>query len=260
MTKDNKNLHVKPTVEELEENANKAVEEAEKLKNTPKKPEETPKKPEPTLSEEESPKPESKEPEPDYKKKAIEQARENIILHSKNKKTNEALEKAMGLPNPTDEEIQKEYPDWELMSEFEKRMARESASNKRRMKVLSEIATENKDLEVWQGKVDSFIDDPKTLIDNPNLEGRQDEFRLFATKLSRRGVDFPDLVSAFLYQTETKKPNKKKGAMFEVGSGGPNDRAKPKADILTIEEGRNLRKTDYKKYSEYLKAGKIATE
>jgi hypothetical protein len=48
--------------------------------------------------------------------------------------------------------------------------------------------------------------------------------------------------------------------MMETGQGGPKEPPKPKDTRLSIEEGAELRKTDYKKYVEYLKAGKIKTE
>jgi hypothetical protein len=47
--------------------------------------------------------------------------------------------------------------------------------------------------------------------------------------------------------------------MFETGSGGPNERVKPKGDKISLAEARTLMKNDYKKYKEYLVAGKIDT-
>ncbi len=260
-------LHVKPTKEELEANAQKALEEAEAMKETP------PSEPVPSIPVPSEPKPSEaipsepvpSEPEPSKevikdiakreKEKNIASAQEAQILHAKNKKVNEALEKALATPEPEEEELVKEYPDWDVMSDFEKKMAKESLTNKKRMSALDEIVKENKDLEGWQTKVNDFVVDPKNLIDYPELEGKTDEFKLFATKPTRRGVEFEDLVAAFLY--DRPQEPKKKGQMFEQGSGGLNDKGKPKGDKITIEEARVLRGTNYEKYKELLKAGKI---
>ncbi len=255
--------HIKPTAEELDAGIQKSVEELEA-----EKPKEEPKGVQAEEPQEETPEPKGvqaepkplqveEEPKEDYKKKFVEQGRENIVLHSKNKQINEALEKAMQSPEPTEEELTKKYPDWEMMSEFEKGMAKDSLTNSRRFNALGEITKTNKAIEEWQTKVNSYIDDPKTLIDNSALEGREEEFRLFASKPTRRGVDFEDLTKAFLYDVELKKPKKNKGKMFETGSGGPNDRSKPNLGKISLEEARQLRNTDYNKYRELLNAGKI---
>lgn len=255
--KKTKKLHVKPTKTELDENIKKTTEELEALKKTPTEPEPTPSEP-------------TEEPEPSKeiykdmlkreKKKSVASAQEAQVLHAKNKKINEALDKASQLPDPTEEEMTVEYPDWEMMSDFEKKMAKDSLISKRRFNALNEVTKEFKDLEKWQGKVEAFIGDPKTLTAHSELEGREDEFRLFATKPTRRGIDFSDLVSAFLYNTEKARPQKKKGKMFETGTGGPTAPPKKGRGKISIEEARILRTTDYKKYIQYLKAGKIATE
>jgi hypothetical protein len=250
--------HTKPTSEELEANIKKAAEELEKpeVKEEPK----TEEPQEETKEEKEEVKEEVKETkeEIDYKKKFVESTREAQILHAKNKKVIESLDKAMSLNEVTEEELQTEYANWDELSEFEQKMAKDSLLNKKRLASLSEITKETKDIETWQGKVSEFISDPKTLTSIPELEGREEEFKLFATKPTRRGVDFDDLVAAFLYDIEKKRPPKQKGAMFESGTGG--EKTKPKSDKLSVEEGRKLRLTDYKKYTEYLRAGKIESD
>lgn len=266
--------HVKPTKEELEANAQKALEEAEALKNAPvNEPapsEPAPSEPEPVPSEPAPSEVTPSEPEPvpskevirdvakREKERLVASAQEAQILHAKNKKINEALDKALSTPEPTEEEMVQEFSEWDVMSDFEKKMARESLANKRRMLALDEIVKENKDLEGWVTKVDDFIADPVNLTKYPELDGKQDEFKLFATKPTRRNVDFEDIVPAFLYGLKPELP--RKGKMFEVGSGGPNDRGKQKGDKISIEEARVLRTTNYEKYKTMLKAGKIEIE
>jgi hypothetical protein len=266
--------HVKPTKEELEANAQRALEEAEALKEK----EELEKNSQPTETEEptgeevpstspEVPEEEEEleEPAPSKevikdiakrdKEKLIASAQEAQILHAKNKKMNEAIEKAMNVDEPSDEECQSDFPDWEIMSDFEKKMAKESLLNKKRMSALDEIVKENKDLESWSVKVSEFVESQETLTKYPDLDGKQDEFRLFATKPTRRGVDFEDIVSAFLFNQKPEPT--KKGKMFEKGTGGSKDKMKPPSDKISIDQAIDLKKRDYRKYVELLKAGKI---
>lgn len=248
---DPKKLHVKPTKDELDNGIKKSLEEAEALKDKPDTPEE-PEKPK------ETPK-EPKKPEIDYKTKFKASTQESQILHARNKQVNEALEKAASIPDPTEEEMRAEYLDWEEMSDFEKKMAIESIANKRRIGAITEVTQKFKDLDRWQKDVKKFVGDPTTLVKHPKLEGRTDEFEVFATKPTRRGVDFDDLISAFLFEAETKQP-KHKGKMFEEGSGGPAEKPKQASNKITMEQARALRKTDYNKYKRYLKEGRIEAD
>jgi len=271
-----KKLHVKPTQEELEEGIKKTQEELETLEpestddSVPIKPSEETEEDEVEPKEEPEEEPEGKpeepesgeepptEPETPFKTKFIKSQQESIVLHGKNKKTNETIAEAMATPDPTEEELQAEFPDWETMNDFEKKMATESLTNKRRMEILAKIAEDNKDVEAWVKKVNDFTDDPKTLIDNPELEGRVEEFSLFATKPTRRNVEFEILVSAFLHDASKEVEPKKKKKMFPEGSGGPP--GKPgMAGKISVEDSIILKKTDFKKYKELLKAGKIDT-
>ena len=264
--KKSKKLHVKPTEKALAESIKKTVEEAEALKAES----ETPSEPVPTPSEL-VPSPEApQEPTPSKaiikdvlkreKKKSIASSQEALILHAKNKKTNEALLKAREVPEPTEEEMKAEYPDWEAMSDFEQKMAKQTLLANKRFAVLDEVAEEFKDSEKHKEKIDGFLDDPKTLVDYPELEGREDEFKLFTAKPTRRGIEFKDLVSAFLYNAsaEKSKQKKKKGKMFPDGVAGPSEPGK-KAGKISIEDAILLKKTDFKKYKSMLMSGKIDT-
>ena len=282
-------LHRKPTTEELEENSKKLLEEFEKTeeketpeveeKETPETPEEetpeTPETPEEKPEEgeekpEESEEPEEETPEeekpeekpeeeetPDYKKRYEDSSREAHILYSKTKKITEVIEKASDVPEPTEEELRTEYPEWDVMSDFEQKLAKKNMINDRKFDAIGEATKEFKDMETWGKKIDEFLADPETLSKNPALEGKEDLFKVFVSKETRRGVDFPDLVSAFLYSEDQKPKVQNKGKMFEVGTGGRNEKPKPKTDKINAEESRRLRITDYKKYLSYLKAGKI---
>lgn len=265
----------KPTQEELQAKELEAIALAEELeKNPPKEedeeepvvtsdPEEEEETPDETLEEdEEDAEPSEEEKEAlkkrleEEKKKSSASARENQKIYAKNRVINQALVEADEIPEPTEEELVKEFTDWDVMSETEKTFAKETVISRNWRKVISAAKEQATKIEKWNESVEVFIDDPKTLIDHPQLEGKTEDFKNFATGEDKNSVPFNILVSAFLHeQAANKKPNK--GRMFEKGSGGPNERPEPKSDVLTLEEGRKLRETDYAKWKEYNAAGKI---
>ncbi len=265
--------HVKPTPEELKEQARLAVEEAERLSNEPEKDEEEaePSKPQedtPEETPEEEPKKEEKKPveeaEPSeeekaqLKKKLSASARENQKILAKNRVINNALSEADDIPEPTEEDLAKEYKEWEVMTETEKMLAKETLVTKQWRAKISEAKQQTAKIEKWNESVDSFIDDPKTLIDTPSLEGKTDEFKEFASQDENNNVPMKVLVSAFLHEQSTKKVEHK-GAMFVPGNGGPNENPRPQEEKLTLEQSRKLRETNYTEWKEKLAAGKISS-
>jgi hypothetical protein len=169
----------------------------------------------------------------------------------------EAIEKASAIVEPTEEEMKVKFPDWDDMSDFEKRMAKDSTISSLRLESIVEATKEFKDMDEWNGKVDTFLTDPETLATYPGIDGKEEAFKIFSLKPSRKGADFSDLVSAFLYAEGSKPKVQNKGKMFERGNGGPSEKAKPKSDKISIEESQRLRVTNYKMYLEYLRGGKI---
>lgn len=203
-----------------------------------------------------------KDNEPSLKERYKNSTQESQILHAKNKKMNEAFKQVKNVPEPTEEDMTKEYGEeaWEEMSDFEKKMAKKDWKNDRRFEAINQIAVETEDAEAWSEKVDGFIDDPETLQKNPKLEGKVEEFKAFANKQSRRGVDFEDLTKAFLFDVEQSKPPKKKGKMFETGTGGDNKKVDNKPKKLTIEQSKALKKTNYSAWKEALMNNQIEDE
>jgi len=261
--------HVKPTNEELENKDKEIQEELEEMEDQEETleeevvEEEVEEEEEEVVVEDEEEVVEEEEEEQEeqtFKKRFTESTREAQVLHAKNKKMLDAFDQVSEVVDPADEVMRKEFTDWEDLSEFEQKMAKDNWKANKRFEAINTIAQDNKDGASWGEKVDKFIDDPATVTNNPDLEGRLDEFKLFASVSSRRSVDFQDLISAFLYELQKTKPVKKKGKMFETGSGGPGKKSKPKSDKLSIEAGAKLKKADYKAYTQALIAGKITSE
>lgn len=263
--------HIKPTVEELDEKINenlKIIDEegkkseeqgVEVVEKSKKKLQETPEVEE---APKEEPKETPKEPEKKedtFKKRYEDSTREAQVLYAKSKKMSEAILKASEIAEPTEEELGKEFPEWEEMSDFERRMAKDSFVNKKKLEAISEIAHDFKDMDAWNIKIDKFLADPETLANHPELEGDEAEFKIFASRDTRRGVDFEDLVSAYLYTVDSRPKVVHKGKMFETGSGGINEKPKPSSNKLSFDEGQQLKITNYKMYIRMLREDKIET-
>lgn len=195
----------------------------------------------------------SKKKEVNYKDRFVGSQREAKVLTSKVA----AFEEASKVPDPTDKDMEKEYSEWEDMSDFEKKIAKNDWKNTKRNEKIDEIINQSKNVDAWNKKVDDYIDDPQTLIDNPKLEGKLDDFKIFTGKPSRTSIDFGDLVSAFLYEVDSTKPAKKKGKQLETGTGGPNKKSKPSSNKISIADAAILKKTNYRAYVDALKADKI---
>lgn len=197
----------------------------------------------------------------DYKKKFTHSAREGQILNAKVSKFTSAIDKAVNAPEPTDEEMKSMYPNWEAMEDDMKVLAKQSVKNQRAISELAEVGKEAKDIEAWNKKVDTFIEDPTVLSAHPELEGKQEEFKLFASKPTRRGVDFEDLVAAFQWDESKKKKTVKKGGLLEVPTPGPNISTTPKEPKkLTVEEGKRLRENDYPAWVKAVRENRISKE
>lgn len=273
--------HVKPTKEELDANIKKAQEDLDKLDNpqpTPSSPVPSPSQavpspsqqvPTASPSEEIPPEPTPSEPVPSKeiikdvlkvtKKKFSESSREAQIIAQNKKQLEEQIDEAQNMPEPTEEELKYEFPEWETLTDFEKRLAKDNLYQKRINERIKEIRNQQKEAEKRINEriveVEEFLIDAEILKKFPDLEKKEEEFKKFATKSTRLTLDLEDLAKLFLF--DMPQPIRHKGAMFETGSGGPNERPQPKSDKISIDNARILMKTDYKKYKEYLKAGKI---
>ena len=193
-----------------------------------------------------------------YKKRYQDSSREAQILYNKNKKMAEAIEKAGEVVEPTTEELQAKYSDWEAMTDFEKDMAKQNLTHSKQLNAIRDATKDFKEMDAWNGKVDKFMADPETLSKHSELEGKEEEFKLFSSLPTRRGVDFDVLISSFLYE-EGKKVVKKKGSMMPTGTAG-SKKSKPNDGKLSLSEAQRLRTANYKQYLKEMKAGRISLE
>jgi len=269
--------HKKPSKEELQQVQDEALQEAKKVvpptkeellekeveeelaKERPEVPEEVKaevvkEKTERALEKQEEP------PKQDLKKKLSASARENQKILAENRTMTKALADAEDIPEPTDDDLKKEYgvDDWELMSDTEKKFAKEAVISKRWRVEISKAKDQAKKINKWGEKIGQFVNDPQTLIDNPKLEGQTNAFIKFATTDENNSVPVKILVSAFLHENSSGKKSNK-GRQFQKGSGGANTKAIPTSNKISLDDARVLKANDYDEYRKQMKLGNIET-
>jgi hypothetical protein len=189
-------------------------------------------------------------------KKLSASAREAQKLLAKNRTMNEALIEAEDIPEPTTEELEAEFKDWDAMSDIEKNFAKETLVSKKWRNTIKLAKDKVQKIEKWNESVDEFATNPQSLLDAPELEGKTEEFKEFAKAEENNSVPFKILVSAFLHENSKGKVENK-GSMFPEGKGGDKSKNDPTSDKISLEDARKIRETDYPKYKELLMSGKI---
>lgn len=207
---------------------------------------------------------EDEKPPVDFEKRYKDSSREAHILAEGKQKLEEEIDEAQNIPTPTEDELREDLKkdgiELDDLSAFEKKLAIESLHQKNINNKVKEIRNRTKAdeerVEQRTNEVETFAIHPDTLKRFPKLEGKQDDFIAYATKPSRLVLDLEDLAKLFII--DLPEPKKNKGKMFEIGTGGPNDKPKQRTGIITDPDiAETLRQNDFKKYTNLLKAGKI---
>jgi hypothetical protein len=202
------------------------------------------------------------EVETDYKEKYSASSREATALHFKNKKMADTIEEASNLPEPTLEELKKyareQGTDYDEIDTFSQNILKKTLISERRFEMIRETSIDNKRLDEWADKVDTFANSPEVIAKYPSIQDNEVEFKKYCMKESRRGMDMDDLVASFMFKsqdasTPTPRPVKKESILL-TSSGGNNAPAKP--TTMTAEELRIIRNRNPRRYEQLVKSGK----
>lgn len=187
----------------------------------------------------------------DYEKKFKESTKEAMIL----KKQNEELLAEKNKKVVVDDAFLKsKYPDWDEMTTGEQRATRVAEEAKQELADINRKTNEFNNDKKWADKVDKFVEEE--MADAfPKIKGREEEFKRFATRPTRKGLPLDDLAKIFQY--EHPEEIKKKRNLFHAPGG---EGKFPKKKEMTTEEISNLRKTDNKKYMELIRQKKIKVD
>jgi hypothetical protein len=206
-------------------------------------------------------KPEIKKPVkqelPSPEVRARESGQEAMVLNSKNKKILETIEEANNIPEPTIEEL-KEYAtkmgaEYDELDTFSQNMLKKTFKSEKKDALLTNLVADEKNMKIWQDKVEEFAADETTLQDYPSLAGHEEDFVKYCSKKTHINADFNLLVAGFLFKLPEE--NKNRNLLLPRGGGSKNGPAKPVE--LNQDDARVMRQKNPKKYLEMVQAGKF---
>jgi hypothetical protein len=240
-------IQSKPKVDvaSLDEQAEEEEAKAEKIAEDIENPEETPESPlevKPEVPETEVP----PVPTVDYKKKYTESQKEAMILKKKLEQKEEESKKL----EITDDYMIKNYPDWGDMTPTEQLALKKAEILNQEVEELKQNANRFNNDREWLEKVELFIaDDLADLF--PKIIGREEDFKRFATRPTRKGLPLDDLAKVYLYENP---PIETKRTLFHApGSAG----ATPEAEGMSAEDIKTLRIQKPLEWMRLVRAGKI---
>lgn len=198
----------------------------------------------------------------DYKEKFTESTREASALYFKNQKLNKTIEEASLIGEPTIDELKKfakeTGADYDELEEFSQNILKRTYINEKRFEKIQNVAKESKQIDEWSESVDSFIEKSIDNGEYPSLNSLGSDFKKFAMKETRRGVDLNDLVASFLFSSERSlKQSPKKSVLL---SGGNSSAVPSQSSGLNENQVAILRETNPKEYRRMIKSGQINLE
>lgn len=198
----------------------------------------------------------------DYKDKFVESTREASALYFKNQKLNQTIEEAASIPEPTEAELiayaKTMDAEYDELDSFSQNVIKRTYISEKRFERIQSVASESKKIDEWSNKVDTFIEDAVDNSKYPSLNTLGADFKKFAMKETRRGVDLDDLVASFLFSAErSMKQTPRKSVLL---SGGNSQAAPQKAAGLTDAQVAMIRENDPKEYRRLIKTGQINIE
>jgi len=205
------------------------------------------------------------------KKQLKESSEEGIRLAKENKKLaeeNERLktesgDKSLGEIPLDQKELEKKYPDWDVMTDSEKENIRTTERLKIKQDKLDKDLRKEKQDRLKKEEEDRFEKDFRKVLANPafaeDLKGKEDEFKEFCYQDENLGTtNLEVLAKSFLFdvvKNKKKDDETPKGEGLESGTAG-NKQVPPK-EGYTAEEADALRLSNPRKYNEMIRDGKL---
>lgn len=261
--------HKKPTKEELQLELDKLNADIDlpvpSVPDPEPTPEPTPSHEDPTPDPTPDPEPTPSTPPPseeDEEKERLKEklkgsTREALVHMAAREAMAKALKEAENVEMPTEEEMQAEFEDWDILSEGEKKARMKTVLNDKRFSLINKANKEAEDFDGWVKKVEEYAEDPTVLATFTELEGKTEQFKAFAITKTRRGVPLPDLLKAFLFDATKETPKKNKGSMFEKPVGGDGQKQSNAPSKISMADAEKIRVNNYAEYKRLLRAGRI---
>lgn len=201
-----------------------------------------------------------KKPLPPVEDRYRESTQESMILNSKNKKILQTIDEAENLPEPTLEELQafakENGAEYDELDTFAQNLLKETLQNKRYRGKIGSLVADERNMQNWVTKVETFLESEETLQRFPELANLSDEFIKYATKKTHMNSDFDLLVAGFMYKNPKPSTTKKSLLLPRgAGNGGMSKGSTPTEP--TEDDAIVYRTKDHKKYKEMIKKKKF---
>jgi hypothetical protein len=184
-----------------------------------------------------------------WKQKFADSSREAQLLVEAEKQRQAAQQEST--KEPTDSDLRTAFPEWDLMSDTEKRLATRTLGAERIAGNAAHTAQELQAERSWNTSIELV------LASNTALQGKEQAFRQYASKPQYKGVPMEVLVDAFLQKNgSAPAPTPKPSApTLLTGNGGPRTPEKPQH--ISATDLAALRKSDEKAYMDYVRTHDI---
>jgi hypothetical protein len=187
----------------------------------------------------------------DYKEKFSQSTRENQILQAQLDEERRKNARRELTNEPAESELQAAFPEWEYMTDTEKRLARQSFTANKLAADLAREREEQREQNRWNTDLELAI------AKETALRGREQAFKDFANKPTHRGAPTDVLVDAFLRRSPPPAPaSAAPQPTLEPGNGGPRGPIESKKKY-TAEEIMAIQTAEPKKYRQMLLAGEF---
>jgi len=182
----------------------------------------------------------------DYKEKFTQSQKGAMELLGKVKDRENLIELLTSKHTPTDEDLSKEFPEWEYASETEKATIRRAVTAERKSNAV--LAHLEKEAQQSAALSNAF----KFAEDDDRLAGKEAEFVTYASK--RTDVPLDVLADAFLYTSRSQ--TKKTKPILATGTPSGTE-ARKKDGEKTPEELKELRTKNPERWMEDIRKGRI---
>jgi hypothetical protein len=186
-------------------------------------------------------------PTVDYETKFKESQKEAMILKAQLDKVEEEKNKKVEL---TDEVLKGMYPEWDDMTPVEQKAMRRAEQLAQEVAEIKNNTNQFNNDKKWAEKVETFVTDEMPDL-FPDIVGREEEFKRFATRPTRKGLPMDDLAKVFLFENPPKEPKK---SLFHAPGG---EGKAPEEQGMNDDEIRMLRITKPLEYMRLVRAKKI---
>ena len=217
---------------EEEANADKIIEKVEGEEEEQEEQSKTPKAPE--------------KPPVDWEAKAKASAQEALILKAQMDKIEEEKNKKVEI---TEDFLKEKYPDWEDMTLGEQKAIKKGEELEQEIQEIKNNTNQFNNDRKWQEKVETYITDEMPDM-FPKIVGREEEFKRFATRPTRKGLPLDVIAQSFLYEFPATE---KKRSLFHAPGG---EAPQPK-EGMTPDEAAELMRTRPGEYIRLVRAKKL---